>query len=106
MYHGNGRENIVQAGAALEIGNTNTSQAQGLMGGLGIWGEHLVLNGQGNSLFGDGALTILSSNSPTKNLVNDPVFAGGVFNIQLMVDEADLARVRDILSEAGEAEAG
>ena len=28
----------------------------------------------------------------------NPVFAGGVFNIQLMVDEEDLARVQDILN--------
>lgn len=28
----------------------------------------------------------------------NPVFAGGVFNIQLMVDEGDLTRVRDILN--------
>jgi hypothetical protein len=28
----------------------------------------------------------------------NPVFAGGVFNIQLMVDEEDLARAREILN--------
>jgi len=28
----------------------------------------------------------------------NPVFAGGVFNIQLMVDEEDLARARAILN--------
>lgn len=29
----------------------------------------------------------------------NPVFAGGVFNIQLMVDDEDLARAKEILSE-------
>lgn len=32
----------------------------------------------------------------------NPVFAGGVFNIQLMVDDEDLDRAKAILSEAGE----
>jgi hypothetical protein len=35
-----------------------------------------------------------------------PVFAGGIFNIQLMVDEDDLDQAREILSRAGEEEAG
>ena len=69
-----GNVTIVEAGAALEIGNSNVSQTQGLMGGLGVWGEHLVLNGQGNAFFGDAALTVISNNSPTTNLINDPVF--------------------------------
>ena len=38
-------------------------------------------------------------------LDTSPVFAGGLFNIQLMVDEDDLARVLAILSGDGE-EAG
>ena len=70
-----GNATIVETGAALEIGNSNIDQTRGLMGGLGIWGEHLVLNGQGNAFYGDGALTILSSNSPTKNVVNNPIVA-------------------------------
>ena len=70
-----GNATIVETGAALEIGNSNIDQTRGLMGGLGIWGEHLVLNGQGNAFYGDGALTILSSNSPTKNVVNNPILA-------------------------------
>ncbi|MGE0178194.1 MAG: DUF2007 domain-containing protein [Sphingomonas sp.] len=32
----------------------------------------------------------------------NPVFAGGVFNIQLMVDDEDLARVREILNASGD----
>lgn len=32
----------------------------------------------------------------------NPVFAGGVFNVRLMVDDEDLDRARAILSEAGE----
>ena len=55
---------IVRDGTALEIGNSVTQQTGGLMGGLGIWGEHLILNGSGNTLFGDSALTILSNNAP------------------------------------------
>jgi autotransporter-associated beta strand protein len=70
-----GNVTIVESGAALEIANSVVEQSQGLMGGLGIWGEHLVLHGQGNALFGDAALTILSDNSPATNLVNNPVFA-------------------------------
>lgn len=36
----------------------------------------------------------------------NPVFAGGVFNIQLMVDDEDLARVLEILSAPEEPAAG
>lgn len=36
----------------------------------------------------------------------NPVFAGGVFNIQLMVDEDDLVRAQDILSATAGPEAG
>jgi hypothetical protein len=32
----------------------------------------------------------------------NPVFAGGIFNIKLMVDEEDLDAVRQILSAEGE----
>lgn len=34
----------------------------------------------------------------------NPVFAGGVFNIQLMVDEGDLVRAQSILGASGEAQ--
>ena len=46
-----GNATIVETGAAIEIGNSNIDQTRGLMGGLGIWGEHLVLNGQGNAFY-------------------------------------------------------
>jgi hypothetical protein len=36
----------------------------------------------------------------------NPIFAGGVFNIQLMVDEEDLAQAQQILNAAGEAPEG
>ena len=36
----------------------------------------------------------------------NPVFAGGVFNIQLMVDEEDLPRAREILNATGDAQEG
>jgi hypothetical protein len=36
----------------------------------------------------------------------NPVFAGGVFNVQLMVDEEDLARVQDILNASAGHEEG
>ncbi len=32
----------------------------------------------------------------------NPAFAGGLFNIQLMVDEEDLASATEVLSRAGE----
>ena len=63
----------VESGAALEIGNSVVEQTGGLTGGLGIWGKHLVLNGQGNSLFGDTPLAILSSNAPVNGPINNPI---------------------------------
>ena len=38
-------------------------------------------------------------------LDTNPVFAGGIFNIQLMVDEDDLDTARAILTAEGEKEA-
>ena len=35
-----------------------------------------------------------------------PIFAGGIFNIQLMVDDEDLDEARRILSDEGGEEAG
>src|SRR5262249_53350490 len=69
-----GNVTVVESGAALELGNTNVDQTRGLTGGVGVWGEHLVLNGSGNPLFGDSALTVLSGTSVSTNPVNDPLF--------------------------------
>jgi autotransporter-associated beta strand protein len=62
----------VESGAALELASTNPKTNGGLQAGLGIWGNHLILNGSGNSAFGDGALTVLSPSDPY-GPVNDPI---------------------------------
>ncbi len=72
---GNTGSVIVRSGAALEVGNSLNEQNGGLRGGLGIWGERLILNGSGNTLFGDSALTILSDNAPVTGPVNNPIVA-------------------------------
>ena len=45
------------------------SENGGVQNGIEVWGEHLILNGAGDSTFGDSALTVLASNvqpsSPT-----------------------------------------
>ena len=71
-----GNVTIVQPGAALEIGNSVIEQTGGLMGGLGIWGEHLVLHGQGNEpLRRRGASRSCRTIRRPTDLVNNPVFA-------------------------------
>ena len=39
-------------------------------------------------------------------LDSNPIFAGGIFNIRLMVDEDDLADARRLLSAEGESGSG
>jgi autotransporter-associated beta strand protein len=62
----------VESGAALELGPTTAQENGGLISGIDVWGEHLVLNGSGNAFFGDAALTVLSPNNPN-NPVNDTI---------------------------------
>jgi autotransporter-associated beta strand protein len=65
----------VESGTALELGNTVTTQNGGLSGGIGVWGEHLILNGAGNPAFGDDPLTVLTSTSTTTGPFDDPIIA-------------------------------
>ena len=65
----------VQAGAALELGNSVTDQTGGLANGRGIWGETLILHGSGNALFGDSPLTVLAGNPPVTGPSNNPIVA-------------------------------
>jgi autotransporter-associated beta strand protein len=71
---GNGPKSTttVESGAALELGPTTAQENGGLISGIDVWGEHLVLNGSGNAAFGDAALTVLSPNNPN-NPVNDTI---------------------------------
>jgi autotransporter-associated beta strand protein len=48
-------------GAALELGLTNPNNAGGITRGLNVYGEHLTLNGTGNTTFGDAPLTVLAN---------------------------------------------
>ncbi len=50
----------VEAGAALELYPGNPLFNAGVTAGLSVWGEHLTLNGTGNTTFGDLPLTINS----------------------------------------------
>ena len=63
----------VEAGAALELGNSVTEQTGGLAHGRGIWGKTLILHGTGNTLFGDTPLTVLSDNSLANAPFNNPI---------------------------------
>jgi len=56
-------------GPALELQKSNPLNDGGLSTGVGIWNEHLILSGTGNSLFADAPLTVLSSD----NLWHGPV---------------------------------
>lgn len=51
---------VVQAGAALEIAPQVSGLNGGLDSGVSVWNNRLILNGTGNSTFGDAPLTILS----------------------------------------------
>ncbi len=46
-------------GAALELGLTNPGNNGGVTRGLQVQGEHLILNGTGNTTFNDAPLTVL-----------------------------------------------
>jgi fibronectin-binding autotransporter adhesin len=63
----------VQSGAALELGSSIPLQNGGVLGGLGIWGKNLVLNGSGNATFGSSTLTVLSGITPTTDPINTPI---------------------------------
>jgi autotransporter-associated beta strand protein len=63
----------VESGAALELANYLPFNNGGMQAGLSVWGEHLILKSNGNTLFGDSPLTILSSNLPTTSPINDPI---------------------------------
>lgn len=52
----------VLAGAALELANGIGANNGGVVAGIQIPNEHLVLFGPGNSTFGDAPLTVLSNN--------------------------------------------
>jgi autotransporter-associated beta strand protein len=61
-------------GAALELGNTVTSQNGGVQEGVSVIGEQLNLDGNGDPALGDnGALTVLATNSTTDGPFNDPI---------------------------------
>src|SRR5207244_4194416 len=48
---------VVESGAALELGASAPLANGGIQRGLQVWYSQLVLNGTGNSLFGDAPLT-------------------------------------------------
>ena len=57
--------NVRGGGAALELGNTVTTENGGVEAGVDVWGEQLILKGAGDAAFGDqGGLTVLASNTP------------------------------------------
>ena len=61
-------------GSVLELGNTTTAENAGLETGLTINTVHLVLNGSGDPAFNDqGAVTVLSGNSPITGPFGDPI---------------------------------
>ncbi|MBX9680931.1 MAG: Ig-like domain repeat protein [Gemmataceae bacterium] len=67
LYNGGGAAPVagnttttVWAGASLELGSTSPSVTGGIARGVQVGNETLVLNGTGNSLFGDSPLTVLS----------------------------------------------
>jgi autotransporter-associated beta strand protein len=62
----------VEDGAALELGNSTPQTNGGLQVGLNTWGEHLILNGNGDPAFGDAPLTVLSPDG-AHNPVNIPI---------------------------------
>jgi autotransporter-associated beta strand protein len=62
----------VESGAALELGSSVIETAGGLQAGVNTSGEHLILNGTGDSAFGDGALTVLSPTG-AHNPISDPI---------------------------------
>lgn len=49
---------IVRNGAALELGSTSVTAGGGVQRGLQVWYNNLILNGAGNSLFGDAPLMV------------------------------------------------
>jgi autotransporter-associated beta strand protein len=63
----------VEAGAALELATTTTTEDGGLAAGIEVWGERLVLKGTGNAAFGDGALTVLSGAGSTAGPIHDAI---------------------------------
>ena len=86
---GNTPEVTVDNGAALELGNViangsltgsnsilTGSEGGGLTGGLGIYGDDLVLNGSGDPTFGDAALTVLGGAAPTGATVQTLTITG------------------------------
>jgi autotransporter-associated beta strand protein len=71
---GNGTSTTtVETGTALEIEHTVPALDGGIQAGLAIWGEHLILNGTGNSAFGDLPLTIMDSD----NMWHGPITLNG-----------------------------
>ena len=63
----------VETGAALELANGVAPENGGIASGIDVYGEHLVLNGTGNTTFGDTPLTVLSGASGPTAPVSDPI---------------------------------
>ncbi len=78
----------VEAGAALELASTTTTETGGLQRGINVQGEALVLNGTGNPTFGDSApLNVLGATInpiPTSNVFN---LTAGPFNDPTIVTD-------------------
>jgi autotransporter-associated beta strand protein len=74
----------VEAGASLALANGLASLNAGVQTGIQVWGEHLVLNGPGNTTLGTplAPLTVLGDNTvtgPTDNIIaTDDLWRGPV----------------------------
>jgi autotransporter-associated beta strand protein len=78
----------VESGTALEIAPTNPLLTGGLQRGQQIQNDHLILNGTGNTTFGEPPLAILSND----NLWRGPITLNAVANSAPIINVAPNAR--------------
>src|SRR5439155_543446 len=69
----------VEAGAALELAAGIPENNGGIRAGIQTWNEHLILNGAGNTFFGDAPLVnMVGTDLAGNDLVGDNMWRGPV----------------------------